>query len=283
MNKNLDYQSDFNENLIYINRNILSDGEKYLETSDNNNSHSIVYRILKIGDELILRNEVEANQKKDIINTLSDCISYLEYLFTKKKDEEILCNSLEVIYDVIKNFEKSIREKKLEQIIFNVSQFMNINSKFRYPCLQCLKLLSFYLTPEYIQEYIKARNPTKYPSHSIEFPECIENVMSYNPTTLNFKANNSDRNKIKIEEEINQLVAKILEKFINDLEFKKLLKEFFNNIDIFTPGTKDSEIIKQLENDIKRMYAIINIKNFFDLGAEDILVNLRTLIEKEVK
>lgn len=40
-----------------------------------------------------------------------NCYPYLEYLFTTKEDDEILCNSLEVIYDSFNN-EKDFFNKK---------------------------------------------------------------------------------------------------------------------------------------------------------------------------
>ena len=40
-----------------------------------------------------------------------NCYPYLEYLFTTKEDDEILCNSLEIIYDSFNN-EKDFFNKK---------------------------------------------------------------------------------------------------------------------------------------------------------------------------
>ena len=51
----------------------------------------------------------------------------------------------------------------------------------RYPSLQCLKLLDKYLTPEYVNSYIRERDPQKVPTHAIDFVESIVNVMAYRP------------------------------------------------------------------------------------------------------
>ena len=77
------------------------------------------------------------------------------------------------------NAQKDFRHNKLEQIIFKICDFMNKRKEQRYPCLQCMKLLDMYLTPEYLTEYLKSNDPTKYPSHSINYVECIVNVMTY--------------------------------------------------------------------------------------------------------
>ena len=73
-----------------------------------------------------------------------NCYPYLEYLFTTKEDDEILCNSLEVIYDSFNN-EKDFFNKNIEQIIFKICDFMIKKSNHRFPFLKCMKLLDVYL------------------------------------------------------------------------------------------------------------------------------------------
>ena len=82
-----------------------------------------------------------------------NCYPYLEYLFTTKEDDEILCNSLEVIYDSFNN-EKDFFNKNIKQINFKICDFMIKKSNHRFPFLKCMKLLDVYLTQEYFSGYI---------------------------------------------------------------------------------------------------------------------------------
>ena len=81
---------------------------------------------MKICDELSLKEDStgKTDKTKDIITSLISCYPYLEFLFINKEEEEILCNSLEVIFDLA-NAQKDFRQNKLEQIIFKINDFMN--------------------------------------------------------------------------------------------------------------------------------------------------------------
>ena len=285
-NKENKIDSDFVDKLIYINKNILINGQKNLNVDKNDsNPHCIACRLIKICDELSLKEDSEnkTDKKDEIISSLIDCYPYLEFLFINKEDEEILCDSLEVIFDLV-NTKDDFKKNKLEQIIFKVCDFMNKKKHQRYPCLQCMKLLDMYLTPEYVSEYIRSRDPNKIPSHAINYTECIVNVMTYREPEdeKNIKKINLEQNK-KIEGEINTLGGTLLERLIDELDFRKLIKEFCTNAESFEPSKNNKESINKLENIIKIMHGIMNVKNYYDIGANDILNSLKSLLEKEIR
>jgi len=69
-----------------------------------------------------------------------------------------------------------------------------------------MKLLDMYLTPEYVTEYIKARDPIKHPTHGINYMECIVNVMTYRVSSEDKKNKKvGGIQSEKIENEINSL------------------------------------------------------------------------------
>ena len=282
-------EPEFENNLIYLNTNILVSGQKNLDVEENDsNSHCIACRLIKICDELSLKENptIKASKTDDIISSLINCYSYLEYLFINKEDEEILCNALEVIFDLV-NAQKDFRHNKLEQIIFKICDFMNKRKEQRYPCLQCMKLLDMYLTPEYLAEYLKSKDPTKYPSHSINYVECIVNVMTYRKSPeeeINKKSGViTPIQSAKVEEEINSLGGALLERLIDELDFRKLLKEFIENAESFEPSKNNKDSINKLENCTKNMYGIMNVKNYYEIGAFYILKALKELLAKEIK
>ena len=278
MKENKEVDEDFNEVLLYIDNNILANGQNVFN-ADDLNSHKVASNILKITDELGIHNDKQT-KKDEFLKSLVNCYPYLEYLFTTKEDDEILCNSLEVIYDLLNN-EKEFFNKNIEQIIFKICDFMNKKSNHRFPCLQCMKLLDIYLTPEYVSGYIKSRDPGKVPTHSIDFVECTVNVMVHKPQNVNFEK--IDKSSILVEQQISEIGGVLLEKLIDELEFKKLLKEFCASAESFEPDSKNKDAASSLEKLTKKMFGVMNVKKYYELGSMDILQSLKHLIEKEVK
>ena len=266
--------------LCFINNNIIINGQKNFKKEDIN-SHQISSNILKISDELGIHNEKET-KKEELVQSLSLCLPYLENLFTESDDDEILCNSLEVIYDLL-NSNKEIFEKNIETIIFKICDFMNKKMDHRYPCLQCMKLLDKYLSEEFVTKYLKEKDPTKYPTHAIDFVECIVNVLAY---TESFnKDKKMERNiSSKVEEEIDEIGSKLMERLFEEEYLKKIIKEFCLSADSFEPNNiKNKEMVTNLEKLTKIMVGLMTVKKFYELGANDILKSLINLIQKEVK
>ena len=266
--------------LCFINNNIIINGQKNFKKEDIN-SHQISSNILKISDELGIHNEKET-KKEELVQSLSLCLPYLENLFTESDDDEILCNSLEVIYDLL-NSNKEIFEKNIETIIFKICDFMNKKMDHRYPCLQCMKLLDKYLSEEFVTKYLKEKDPTKYPTHSIDFVECIVNVLAF---TESFnKDKKMERNiSSKVEEEIDEIGSKLMERLFEEEYLKKIIKEFCLSADSFEPNNiKNKEMVTNLEKLTKIMVGLMTVKKFYELGANDILKSLINLIQKEVK
>ena len=285
--KDNDEKPEFVNDLIYINKNILINGQKNLEIDQkDSNPHCVACRLVKICDDLSLKEnpEIKVEKKKDIVTSLIDCYSYLEFLFINKDDEEILCNSLEVIFDLV-NAQNDFRQNKLGQIIFKICDFMNKKNHQRFPCLQCMKLLDMFLTPEYVAEYIRSKDTIKNPTHALNYTECIVNVMTYrdSPDLQRKVRKISPEQSAKVEGEINNLGGALLERLIDELDFRKLLKKFVNNAETFEPSKNNKESINKLESSIKIMHGIMNVKNYYDLGANIILNTLKNLLEKEIK
>ena len=266
--------------LCFINNNILIEGQKNFKKGDIN-SHRIASTILKISDELGIHNEKET-KKDELVQSLSACLPYLENLFTESDDDEILCNSLEVIYDLL-NSNKDIFQKNIETIIFKICDFMNKKMNHRYPSLQCMKLLDKYLTPEFVSVYIKQKDPSKYPTHAIDFPECIVNVLAYKENISKDKKGERIVSN-KVEEEINEIGSNMIERLFEEQELKKIIKDFCLTADSFEPhNIKNKENVINLEKLTKIMVGLMTVKKFYVSGAEDILKSLKNLIEKEVK
>ena len=158
---------------------------------------------------------------------------------------------------------------------------MNKKCNHIFPSLQCMKLLNIYLTPDYVTGYIKAKDPTKVPTHSIDFVECTVNIMVHKPQKIDYKK--IDKASIAVEQQISEIGGALLEKLIDEFEFKNLLKEFCANAESFEPDTKNKEVAAALEKRTKKMYGVMNVKKYYYIGAMDILQALKHLIEKEVK
>ena len=278
--ENQELDEELSNILCFINNNILKEGHRFLKKEDIN-SHRIASTILKISDELGIHNEKET-KKNELVQSLSVCLTYLESLFTESDDDEILCNSLEVIYDLL-NSSKDIFDKTIETIIFKICDFMNKKMDHRYPSLQCMKLLDKFLTPEFIIKYLKEKDPEKIKTHSIDFAECIVNVLAHQENKG--KDNKIERNiSTKAEEEIDEIGSKMIEKLYEEQDLKSIIKDFCLTADSFEPhNIKNKDVISNLEKLTKIMVGLMAVKKFYEIGAEDILKSLKNLIEKEVK
>ena len=257
-------------NLIYINKNILILGEKYLNLDENNiTPHRIACILMKICNEISVKENNAIEKKEELIQSLEECYPYLEFLFIKIEDEEILSYVLELIYDLV-NSKKEFKKNKLSQIIFKICEFMLKKNNQRYPCLQCMKLLDIFISQE--------NDINKDTTQKIKYIDCIVNVMTFNDLDVNI-----DEKKKEMENEINLLGNQILEKLLDEDDFNKLLKDFCDTAEKYAPYSKNKDLISTLENYIKRMTGIIEVKNYFELGANQILTSLKALIEKEIK
>ena len=160
---------------------------------------------------------------------------------------------------------------------------MNTKMNHRYPSLQCMKLLEKYITPEFATKYIKERDPQKVPTHAIDFVECIVNVMAYKQRPSKDKKQDKS-NSSKVEQEINEIGGKLIERLIDELDFKSLLKEFCSSADSFEPhNIKNKDTVTNLEKITKKMFGLMTVKKYYDLGAADVLKSLKNLVEKEAK
>ena len=280
MKDNQELDEELSGVLSFINNNILNEGQKNFK-KDDLNSHKMASTFLKISDELGVHNEKEA-KKDELVKSLINCYPYLEYLFTDKDDDEILCNTLEVLYDLFTT-DKEFFDKNIENIIFKICNFMNTKMNHRYPSLQCMKLLEKYITPEFATKYIKERDPQKVPTHAIDFVECIVNVMAYKQRPSKDKKQDKS-NSSKVEQEINEIGGKLIERLIDELDFKSLLKEFCSSADSFEPhNIKNKDTVTNLEKITKKMFGLMTVKKYYDLGAADVLKSLKNLVEKEAK
>ena len=165
------------EHLIYINKNILITGEKYLNIDKSNlNPHRIACILMKNCSEIsMIENINEENinneKKNELIKSLEDCYPYLEFLFITMEDEEILSYTLELIYDLV-NSKKDFKENKLNHIIFKICEFMLKKCNQRNPCLKCMKLFDMFLSQE--------NEVQKDSSKKIEFINSVVTVMTFN-------------------------------------------------------------------------------------------------------
>ena len=257
--ENQELDEELSNILCFINNNILKEGHRFLKKEDIN-SHRIASTILKISDELGIHNEKET-KKNELVQSLSVCLTYLESLFTESDDDEILCNSLEVIYDLL-NSSKDIFDKTIETIIFKICDFMNKKMDHRYPSLQCMKLLDKFLTPEFIIKYLKEKDPEKIKTHSIDFAECIVNVLAHQENKG--KDNKIERNiSTKAEEEIDEIGSKMIEKLYEEQDLKSIIKDFCLTADSFEPhNIKNKDVISNLEKLTKIMVGFMAVKKY---------------------
>ena len=267
-----DIDKDYIDILLYIINNIIVNGEKYFGNEETPNF--IASRLLK-NASVLSKHPDKIPQSKDLIKAIEGAFPYLENLFLKSEHNGTLSNSIEVIYDLLSR-EESYKKKYIENFIPKVCDFMIKKKEFRYPCLICMKLLDMYLTPEYVTGYIKNNDPNKIPTHNINYVNCIVNVLS---EQINLKENKNQQ----VENEINELGSILLKRLIDTLEFKNILKKYRENTDKFDPQTATKESQKKLEDSLKTMYSVLNIKEYYDSSAEEILTSLGELIEREVK
>ena len=266
-NSKKNFNNDFINILIYILNNITIKGNEIFGNEINTNR--IASRLLKTADNL-------SNKQKDLITSLEKNFPYCENLFLTSNDNETISNTLEVIYSTLTRNE-DFRTKKLNNFIPKVCDFMNNKNEYRYPSFISMKLLKMFLTNEYINDYIKNNDPMRVPTHNINFADCIVNVM-----TFPIKVNNEGLDE-KIEIEINELGSELLKKLIDNFEFKKILKNFKENCDKYNPNNNiNKESDKKLEDSIKKIYSVININEFYNDSADDVLNAIRNLMAKEL-
>ena len=263
------FNDDFVNTIIFILNNITVKGNEIFGNDVNTNR--IASRLLKTADNL----SYKTNQN-ELITSIEKNFPYCENLFLTSNDNETISNTLEVIYSTLTRND-DFRKKKLNTFIPKVCDFMNNKNEYRYPSYISMKLLNMFLTNEYINDYIKNNDPMRVPTHSINFADCIVNVMTYP-----IQVNNEGLNE-KVESDINELGSELLKKLIDNLEFKKILKNFKENTDRYNPSNninKDTD--KKLVDSIKTVYSVININEFYNESADDILNAIRNLIAKEL-
>ena len=84
------------------------------------------------------------------------------------------------------------------------------------------------------------------------------------------------------EKLISSYGIKILEKLIDEKEVLRIIKILRDSVNTYIPGKSPASHITELENALLFCYCILQIKNFFHTGLNDLIESLKSLIKKEV-
>jgi hypothetical protein len=199
-----------------------------------------------------------------------------------------------------------------QQILPVILNFMITKPKFRLPNYLNLQILELIMqSKNFMENYFK--NLSKNSNSNLNLINPIISVMSrhlYETSTVlkvvsvNSESNSSfklDRGNTslnlasnfstytddslpdeKLENNINSVGAALLEKLIDENEFKKHIKNFKDTVNSFNPSNSNIEAITNIEFNLLYFFAILKIKNYFSNGLSEILENLKLLIKKEI-
>jgi len=83
------------------------------------------------------------------------------------------------------------------------------------------------------------------------------------------------------EKEIKIKSGKLLSKVISEEDFKKMIENFKTNTDKFLSDINKNDF-KDVESNLIYFISILNIKKFYEIGAKEITLILKNLIEKNI-
>ena len=288
-NNDINNNKEFIEIIEYILENIIINGNNYFEKDERSNYGASV--VLKISKDIYLKN----NNNK-IYELLMKCLDYMKNVINFSENYKTLGNVLEVILTLISNNNEDIKKIK-DELLPIIIDFMNKKAKFRYPNLKNIEIIEVYLSDDnFVKNYLKNSKD------KINISDAVNSVVVkafYD--TKNTKNNNNnlddldeDENEHEImKEEYNEEVenqiklksAKILQKITTLQDFLKQLEIFKSVCDKFKPNDtiNNNNNSNVLEGNLIYMISMMDIKEFFDKGAEDVLTYLKSLISKEIK
>ena len=283
-------ESNWIELLEYIIGKVITNGKNLFEVEEKANFAAS--QILKITDETIRKFQ---KSRENLSNLILDTFDYLKNILNISEYYKTLSNDLKVLLNMIIRNNNEKTKKIKEELIPIIINFMNKKPKFRYPNYINLKILSIYLSNEFINNLLRNPDIKINPNYSLNYVDAINSVMIkgfYESSTV-LKVvgiNEEEKNEKKEEEEFNEeLEIKInnkgndlLKKLIPIDEFLKQVKIFKNNASSFKFNQSKVEEIISLENNLYYQICTLNIKEFYDLGSNDDLITLKELLKKEI-
>ncbi len=276
-----DIDKDYINTLTYMIKNIIVNGKKYFDVKTRPNF--IASRVLKTADLLSVK-------ETELISSIESCYDYLLSLYNTSENNDTLSNVVDVLYDLLQR-QPQFKDSHMEEIVLSASSFMLTKHKYRYPSLISMKIVDMFLTPEFLSVYLKTPDANNKKTHAVNYVNCVVSVMTdsfYVPSTMlkvvapSTVGSGNEVVDDNVENEINELGTKMLSRLIDMLAFKTLTKAFKEQAESFQSMNATPESINALEQSMLNLYGLMNIKEYYTAGVEDVLAALKELIAKEV-
>ena len=275
----------------------LKNGKKLFELDEKANHSASL--ILLIADKL---------HDKDIQTLLPDLFDYLKHLINTSSNPVTLYNSLEVMLTIVEmagpitindlNMNGDASHKGL--IIPVIMNFMNTKPGFRKANLANLKIIEEIISsPLFLEYHFKNQNKrinfipaiiSVMARHLFKTSTVLKVVQTADNTEESIGTNASDNSNSseingydeELDKNINNLGSKLLEKLVDMADIRRSIKSFKEIATSFSPNNASTEAINNLEQSLLFFFAILRISNYFVHCINDILENVKNLINKEV-
>ena len=114
--------------------------------------------------------------------------------------------------------------------------------------------------------------------------ESLTQLKSINFQTIQSQQNTetTKKNENIVEERINIIGGRILERLVGEADLKKFLKELKDSISSFNPENYNIQSITNLENSLQTFLAFLESQKLFFSCFKDVLSEIRNFIKKEI-
>ena len=247
--QNFKYQIFDKEVLIFILEKIINSNNNNNNNENFNFASSLIFKILA---------ELAKNDEK-LLEILLKNIEFIKKIIENSEDKQTLFNLFSCLLILIEYSKDSDKIKNTEFLMF-IFNFMKNKYYFRRANLINLTILE-----NFDEKILKEKSK--------------EMIDSINAVCVNVDENYiEDENT---EKEIKIKSGKLLSKVITEEDFKKMIDVFKTNTDKFLSDINKNDF-KDVESNLIYFISILNIKKFYEIGAKEITIILKNLLEKNI-
>ena len=200
-----------------------------------------------------------AKNDEKLLEILLKNIEFIKKIIENSEDKQTLFNLFSCLLILIEYSKDSDKIKNTEFLMF-IFNFMKNKYYFRRANLINLTILE-----NFDEKILKEKSK--------------EMIDSINAVCVNVEENYiEDENT---EKEIKIKSGKLLSKVITEEDFKKMIDVFKTNTDKFLSDINKNDF-KDVESNLIYFISILNIKKFYEIGAKEITIILKNLLEKNI-
>ena len=237
--------------LIFILEKIIINNYENNKNNENFNfASSLIFKILA---------ELSKNDEK-LIEILIKNIEFIKKIIENSEEKQTLFNLFSCLLILIEYSKDSEKIKNTEFLLF-IFNFMK--NKFYY---RRANLINLTILEHFDEKTLKEK--------SKEMIDSI-NAVCVNVDDENYIEDENTEKEIKIKS------GKLLSKVITEEDFKKMIENFKTNTDKFLSDINKNDF-KDVESNLIYFISILNIKKFYEIGAKEITLILKNLIEKNI-